>query len=335
MTIKSKLLRWGLPVLAVVLAASAFRHIATGRPAQATVAAKQVPASQPAAALAAGTVAGAGVVEPSSELVAIGAPVAGIVKSVAVRVGDSVKPGQVLFSLDDRQIGAEVRAREASLNVVRQNLRTLEVETAERRASLKLYESVGDPRATTQEEMTRRRFAVQNAEARLAATKAGLEEATAQLEQVRTQMGLLTVRAPVSAAAPAAPMKVLQVRLRAGEFAPAMQLTEPLITLGVVEPLHVKIDIDEADIPRADFRSAASVSARGASDVRVAASFVRIEPLVVPKRSLTNAANERVDTRVLQVVYALPAGAKGFYVGQQVDAFISTAPSTPKQGAKP
>jgi HlyD family secretion protein len=120
---------------------------------------------------------------------------------------------------------------------------------------------------------------------------------------------------------------VLQVKLRAGEFAPAMQLSEPLITLGVVQPLHVKIDIDEADIPRADLRSTASVSPRGASGVRVAASFVRVEPLVVPKRSLTNAANERVDTRVLQVVYALPDNAQGFFVGQQVDAFIAALPT--------
>ena len=45
-------------------------------------------------------------------------------------------------------------------------------------------------------------------------------------------------------------------------------------------------------------------------------------PSDTPKRSLTNAVSERVDTRVLQVVYALPAEAKGFYPGQQVDAFV-------------
>jgi HlyD family secretion protein len=334
MTIKSKLLRWGLPLLAIVLAASAVRFIATGRPAQTPVAAKQTPASQPTEAVANGTVAGAGVVEPSSELVAIGAPVASIVKSVNVRVGDNVKPGDILFTLDDRQLSAEVRAREAVLNLSRQNLRTIEVETAERLASLKLYESIGDPRATTKEEMTRRRFAVQNAEARLAASKAEIDQAAAQLEQSRTQMKLLTVRAPSTSTVSNGSLRVLQVKLRAGEFAPAMQLSEPLMTLGIVQPLHVKIDIDEADIPRADLRSAASVSARGASDERVSASFVRIEPLVVPKRSLTNSANERVDTRVLQVVYALPADAQGFYVGQQVDAFIGALPVS-KRSAKP
>ena len=46
------------------------------------------------------------------------------------------------------------------------------------------------------------------------------------------------------------------------------------------------------------------------------------EPLVVPKRSLTNTAAERVDVRVLQVIYALPEADGLFRVGQQVDAYI-------------
>ena len=50
---------------------------------------------------------------------------------------------------------------------------------------------------------------------------------------------------------------------------------------------------------------------------------MRAEPLVIPKRSLTNSAAERVDVRVLQIIYALPDDARAtFSVGQQVDAFI-------------
>jgi hypothetical protein len=30
-----------------------------------------------------------------------------------------------------------------------------------------------------------------------------------------------------------------------------------------------------------------------------------------------------VDTRVLRVIYALPPGASGLYVGQQLDVFIA------------
>jgi hypothetical protein len=50
--------------------------------------------------------------------------------------------------------------------------------------------------------------------------------------------------------------------------------------------------------------------------------FVRFEPYVVPKKSLTGDSTERVDTRVLQVIYSFDRGSLPIYVGQQMDVFI-------------
>ena len=57
-------------------------------------------------------------------------------------------------------------------------------------------------------------------------------------------------------------------------------------------------------------------------------SFVRIEPFVVPKKSLTGNTGERIDTRVLQVIYSVDPVKKEtqrLYVGQQVDVFIDVS----------
>ena len=64
--------------------------------------------------------------------------------------------------------------------------------------------------------------------------------------------------------------------------------------------------------------------------------FVRIEPYVRPKRSLTGATNERVDTRVLQVIFKAGPSALPIYVGQQVDVFMEGVPrptTPPREGA--
>jgi hypothetical protein len=51
---------------------------------------------------------------------------------------------------------------------------------------------------------------------------------------------------------------------------------------------------------------------------------------VIPKRSLTNSAAERVDVRVLQVIFALPDDKDDlFRIGQQVDAFIPARRTQP------
>jgi hypothetical protein len=65
----------------------------------------------------------------------------------------------------------------------------------------------------------------------------------------------------------------------------------------------------------------AVASVRGNAELRYELSFVRLEPYVVPKRNLTGETVERTDTRVLQVIYRLPEGAR-VYAGQQVDVFI-------------
>ncbi|MCO7089444.1 hypothetical protein, partial [Pseudomonas aeruginosa] len=109
-------------------------------------------------------------------------------------------------------------------------------------------------------------------------------------------------------------------------YAPAGQQgsgnQEPLMTMGVTDPLHVRIDVDENEIARVALGRPAIVSPKGSAGRRMRARFVRAEPLIVPKRSLTNASTERVDIRVLQLIYALPANDGAFFVGQQVDGFI-------------
>jgi len=70
-------------------------------------------------------------------------------------------------------------------------------------------------------------------------------------------------------------------------------------------------------------------------DVRqeeVPLSFVRLEPYVVPKVSLTGQSTERTDTRVLQAIYSFDPAAVPVYVGQQMDVFIEApSASTPSR----
>jgi multidrug resistance efflux pump len=117
--------------------------------------------------------------------------------------------------------------------------------------------------------------------------------------------------------------KVLQVNVRPGEYV-GTPPNQPLIVLGDVDRYHVRVDIDEHDIPRFRLGAAAQAALRGDPRQKFPLEFVRVEPYVIPKKSLTGDNTERVDTRVLQVIYALPTGAP-VYVGQQMDVFVQGA----------
>jgi len=86
--------------------------------------------------------------------------------------------------------------------------------------------------------------------------------------------------------------------------------------------------LDSILIARQQAGAAAFGTLRGNRNIGTPLTFVRIEPLVVPKQSLTGDSAERVDTRVLQVIFSFERGNLPIYVGQQMDVFIDTPQST-------
>lgn len=302
-------------------------------------------------------VAGAALVEARSENVAIGAVEPGVVTNVAVRPGDAVKKGDALFTVDDRALRADLLVREAALRVKERALERLEalprveeIPPAEARVSeaeasladavnlLEMMERVEDKRARSEEDLSRRRFAARVAETRLlqaksqlallragafgpevAEARAAVESAQSEVEAARVAIERRTVRAPVDGVA-------LQVKIRAGEYAPAGVVADPLILLGDISRLHVRVDIDENDAWRIAPGAPAVAYVRGNNSLKTDLRFERIEPYVIPKRSLTGASVERVDTRVLQAIYSFERGDLPVYVGQQMDVFIEAQP---------
>ena len=280
-------------------------------------------------------VAGAGVVEPSSELIDIGTSLSGLVTDLRVIEGDFVERGQPLFTVDDRALRSGLT--EANTRVGEARAAIAEAQAARDTASqqLALYRRIDDPAAVSRAEVIRAEGDLRTAEARLQSARQRLAAAQASAGSIRTDLGRLTVRAPIAG-------EILAVNIRPGEFVSAGGMggggggsSTPIIQMGETRPLHIRIDIDEDQASRVDLGAPATVSPRGAAENQVQAAFVRAEPQVVPKRSLTNSAAERVDVRVLQIVYRLPDGSGGddglFRVGQQVDAFIPARP--PQAGA--
>jgi HlyD family secretion protein len=93
--------------------------------------------------------------------------------------------------------------------------------------------------------------------------------------------------------------------------------------IGNTEPLNIRVDIDENDAWRVVSGSKARAFVRGHSTDQVDLTFVRFEPYVLPKQSLTGSSTERVDTRVLQAIYRVDTNNVRLFVGQQMDVFIA------------
>ncbi|MBD2840654.1 efflux RND transporter periplasmic adaptor subunit [Erythrobacter rubeus] len=307
-----------LPILAVIGLVVAALYIFTDLPDRSTSEPEQQPPKATGDLANSPRVAGTGLVEPSSEIIDIGSALSGLVTDLRVRPGDRVEKGQPLFLVDDR--AARARLAEANAAISEARAAIAEAQAAQRTASqqLALYDNLDDPAAVSRAEVIRAEGDATAAQTRLELARARLSAAQAQAGSARTELGRLTVRAPITG-------EILAVNIRLGEFVSTQGgSSDPFIQMGETTPLHVRVDVDENEAVRVKLGADAIVSPRGAADIRANAKFVRAEPLVVPKRQLTNSAAERVDVRVLQIIYALPQ-SDVFRVGQQVDAFIPAA----------
>ncbi len=304
-----------LPAIAVIGIVGSVVYIAQSQPDETLTNPKDTPAKAPEAQRRDGSIVGTGVIEPSSEVVEIATQVPGVVAKVFVRPGDQVAAGQPLLEIDSRDARAAVSEASARLAASRQSIAAAQTSVRVAQNQYALYTRVEDPRAVSQQEVIQRRDAVSDARAQVALASAQARQAQAQLGQAQVALAQHVVRAPSA-------MEVLQVDIRAGEYAGTAGTATVLMRLGATAPLHVRLDVDENQIARLAAGQPAIISPRGDAKRQVSATYVRTEPLVIPKRSLTNSATERVDVRVLQLIYALPADAENFFVGQQVDGFV-------------
>ena len=92
--------------------------------------------------------------------------------------------------------------------------------------------------------------------------------------------------------------------------------------LGETDHLQIRADVDEQNAPLVVANEPAVAFLKGDTKNPITLRFVRIEPYVVPKKSLTGDSTERVDTRVLQIIFEFDRPGTPVYVGQQMDVFI-------------
>jgi HlyD family secretion protein len=253
---------------------------------------------------------GPGIVEASTENIAIGTPVSGIVTAVYVKWGDRVRTGDPLFKIDSSDLQAQVPPALAKINEAQTNL-------AKVKNRLKVGESLSPGVSISVEEVDNRRFDV-------AVDEAILASAQAQVEQIKTEIERRTVRARL-------PGRILQMKIRLGEYAQSGPLSTPLMLFGNDDRLHVRVDVDENDVWRFRPGASAIASIRGNPELKTPVKFEHTDPDVVPRMSLTGDSTQRVDTRVLQVIYSFDRGSLPVYVGQQMDVFIEVPPDTGKK----
>lgn len=310
------------------------------------------PARTPPVSPFASAIAASGLVEAQSRNVALAAPENGLVREVLVQVGDSVAAGEPLLRMDARVLEAQLMEASAAAEIAASQLAQLEKQPRPERVAV-LEQSLAAAEArlsdaqTNFDRMSRaserdaatvtelstakylleaRRAERERAAAELALEQAGTWEpdlavaraqrdsALARVRSLQAQIDRLTVRSPIAGT-------LLKRSAEPGEYLTGAS-SVPLV-VGDLSKLRVRARVDEADTPYLRSGAAAKARLRGAGESLIGLTMLRIEPLAAPKRDLTNMPSERVDTRVLEVLFEVEdSGGLLLYPGVLVDVYI-------------
>lgn len=298
-------------------------------------------------------ISGVGVVEASSDNISIGTPVNRIIEKVAVHVGQEIKKGDVLFTLENQDLQADLETRQVDYEIAKSKLekmkalprredvvaaeaalRNVQIELDQAQNQYEMVQGLQSSRALGQQEINRRHFSYEQAQARrqeaqanLTKVKAGawkpdldiafleIKQAKTNIERMQAEIQRTIIRSPIDG-------KVLQIRIHTGESPAAVGATGPLMIVGNTDEIYVKVSINQFDAPYFNPESPAIAYLRGNAHIEFPIEFVRLEPYLVNKQNLTNDIIDKVDTRVLQVIYRIKDKDSNIFVGQQMDVFI-------------
>ena len=151
-------------------------------------------------------------------------------------------------------------------------------------------------------------------------------------EAARALLAKYVIRAPIDGVVLAVNTGVGSYASPQGTYSTYTQMNDSLVVMTAPqERLAVRAYVDEILVNRIphDGPIRAEMAVRG-TDVHIPLQFVRMQPYLTPKIELSNQRQERVDLRVLPLVFRFENTTRvHVYPGQLVDVFIATKPGAP------
>jgi len=266
--------------------------------------------------------------QSSGENINVYPDVSGAVTKVLVSEGDTVDAGTVLFHLDDsvpqataNQQKAQADLAQAQIGVAEANLKTVQDQLDKQQAA-----AAKDPKLVSKDVLDNARNAVAVARANLQAAKQQYEVMVKTHDSALATLDKYQIRALSTGT-------ILTVNVAPGSYVSNQGVYDsytsaqkPALVMGNLgKGMAVRCYIDEILIHRLPDMSHAEARMiiRG-TEVSVPLKFVRVQPNVSPKIELSSQRAERVDVRVLPVIFSFDAPKDvPVFPGQLVDVYIN------------
>ncbi|WP_019557456.1 efflux RND transporter periplasmic adaptor subunit [Thiomicrorhabdus arctica] len=251
---------------------------------------------------------GAGVIELESTNIPIGTAIQGIVTKLYIKVGQKIKVGDALFTIDDRDVRAKITVAEVKVKVADAALKKV----------MHQFQIYKELKEAAPQVVSKKQYLSQLDELNLAT--ANLELAKTEVMAFKKELEMHTISSLIDG-------QVLRCKMQIGEYIDNGQVASPLILLGS-NAMRLPVEINENDVWRIKPKAKAVAFVRGHPELKIPLNYNYTEPYISSKTAFTDLSTERTDMRVLQMIYTFEKPDFPVYVGQQLDVFIEAHDNT-------
>lgn len=232
------------------------------------------------------TVLASGVLEANS-LVTVGAEVSGRIKAVHVKLGDTVKAGDLLVELDSLDQENAVKTAEASLKGVEAQKRYQEATLATAEASLTRNKALSTNSLISQTDLETAQAAVDSAAVQIDQLDAQITQAELSVDTAKLNLARTQITAPSDGT-------IVALLVEAGQTVNANSTSPTIAKLADLDTMVIKAEISEADVVRVEAGQRVYFTILGEPDVKIDATLREVEPAPTSISSDTSTTDEAI-----------------------------------------
>lgn len=211
-----------------------------------------------------------GVLEPY-EQVNVGAQVSGQLKSLKVKLGDTVKKGQLLAQIDPRIPENNLKNAQAQLENVKAQIRGQQALLTEYTLALKRQQTMFASNASSKADLESAQAQLASTQAQIAALNAQLKQAEIGVDTAKTNLGYTQISAPMDGV-------VVKIVTKEGQTVVSAQSAPTILILANTNTMTVKAQISEADVVKIKPGLPVYFTILGKPNKKFEASLRSIEP---------------------------------------------------------
>lgn len=268
---KAFLKRWRLRLIVIAVIAAAVAWWATRKP--------PPPPPPPSGVVELADISqavqAAGVLQAKTK-VDVGAQVSGQIQTLHVQLGQQVKKGELLVSLDPELARSDVAQAEASLAQARAQLDASRVDAEAARREVARQRRLLAGQATAQTEAEKAETDLARIEAALRGQAATVARVEADLENRKLRLSYTRITAPMDGT-------VVNLPVQAGQTVISVQVTPVMLTLADLDTITVRAKVAEADIQSVKVGQTARFSTLSGEGKRYEGQLRVIQP--IPERA--------------------------------------------------